>query len=210
MGDKSHKELIEKIHAMGLAFASKESEKKREIRLENNVFYYTPEEIYEIIADTLDVRSIQIKDFKLSVRSHNGLRRAGIVTLSDLLNVSIDYVKRIEGIGEKSCDEIISKVHSMGFLFVDERKKDLVEEKLDELSEEEIDEALEDAIEGLRITYAKLKAKQGKYERLLEELKDKIMPEEKKAIREAEIRKELEKIEKKKKEVKRSLEELTK
>lgn len=51
---------------------------------------------------------IYIEDLGLGARSYNGLRRAGVSTLSDLLALSLAEIKAIPNFGKKSVDEVLT------------------------------------------------------------------------------------------------------
>ncbi|MBQ8044457.1 MAG: hypothetical protein IJ272_10020 [Clostridia bacterium] len=50
-----------------------------------------------------------ISVLQLSVRTHNALSRAGITTVPDFLKLSIDDIKKIRHLGDRSIAEIIEK-----------------------------------------------------------------------------------------------------
>ena len=53
---------------------------------------------------------IQISSLELSVRSYNGLRRAGYTTLGQLSEISFDELANIQNLGKRSIEEIIAKL----------------------------------------------------------------------------------------------------
>lgn len=61
-----------------------------------------------------------IDDLDLSVRAYNCLKRAGILTLHDLVDKSENEMMKIRNLGKKSLKEVIDKVKSMGLSFRDE------------------------------------------------------------------------------------------
>ncbi len=61
-----------------------------------------------------------IDDLDLSVRAYNCLKRAGILTLHDLVDKSENEMMKIRNLGKKSLKEVIDKVKSMGLDFRDE------------------------------------------------------------------------------------------
>ena len=61
-----------------------------------------------------------IDDLDLSVRAYNCLKRAGILTLHDLVDKSENEMMKIRNLGKKSLKEVIDKVKSMGLTFRDE------------------------------------------------------------------------------------------
>ena len=58
-----------------------------------------------------------IDDLDLSVRAYNCLKRAGILTLHDLVEKSENEMMKIRNLGKKSLKEVIDKVKSMGLSF---------------------------------------------------------------------------------------------
>ena len=107
MGRKSLDEIIDKVHSLGYKF-------KFEIEPDQK-----QEKIEQKDISLLALDEIAISDLGLSVRSYNCLNRAGINDLSELLEnfESLDDLKRVRNLGRKSLDEIIDKVHSLGYKF---------------------------------------------------------------------------------------------
>jgi DNA-directed RNA polymerase subunit alpha len=58
-----------------------------------------------------------IDDLDLSVRAYNCLKRAGILTLHDLIDKSENEMMKIRNLGKKSLKEVIDKVKNMGLSF---------------------------------------------------------------------------------------------
>lgn len=60
--------------------------------------------------------TIPIDDLELSVRAYNCLKRAGINTIADLLDKSVEDLGKVRNLGKKSIDEIEEKLrnHPMG------------------------------------------------------------------------------------------------
>ena len=58
-----------------------------------------------------------IDDLDLSVRAYNCLKRAGILTLHDLVDKSENEMMKIRNLGKKSLKEVIDKVKDMGLSF---------------------------------------------------------------------------------------------
>ena len=56
-----------------------------------------------------------IEELDLSVRSFNCLKRAGINTVEDLINKSEDEMMKVRNLGRKSLEEVMAKLHSLGF-----------------------------------------------------------------------------------------------
>ena len=61
-----------------------------------------------------------IDDLDLSVRAYNCLKRAGILTLHDLVDKSENEMMKIRNLGKKSLKEVIDKGKSMGLSFSDD------------------------------------------------------------------------------------------
>ena len=61
-----------------------------------------------------------IDDLDLSVRAYNCLKRAGILTLHDLVDKTETEMMKIRNLGKKSLKEVMSKVKSMGLDFKSE------------------------------------------------------------------------------------------
>ncbi len=72
-------------------------------------------------------------------RINNALGRAGMYTIKDLVSKTRQNIKEIRGIGKDSFEDIIHKIHTLGFLFRDEvwKQKTTDKEVLD-ISVEEI------------------------------------------------------------------------
>ena len=58
-----------------------------------------------------------IEDLDFSVRAYNCLKRAGIHTLQDLVNMSENDMMKIRNLGKKSLKEVIDKIKDMGLRF---------------------------------------------------------------------------------------------
>ncbi len=65
----------------------------------------------------LKVLETSIDDLDLSVRAYNCLKRAGILTLHDLVDKSENEMQKIRNLGKKSLKEVIDKVKNMGLSF---------------------------------------------------------------------------------------------
>jgi len=61
------------------------------------------------------VLEMTIEELDLSVRSFNCLKRAGINTVEDLSNKTEEEMMKVRNLGIKSLEEVISKLHSLGF-----------------------------------------------------------------------------------------------
>ena len=60
-------------------------------------------------------RDVRIEDLDLSVRSNNGLKKAGIETLGQLGVKSITEISKIKNLGRKSIQEILVKLEEYGY-----------------------------------------------------------------------------------------------
>lgn len=61
-----------------------------------------------------------IEELDLSVRSFNCLKRAGINTVEDLVSKTEEEMMKVRNLGRKSLEEVIEKLHSLGFNLADE------------------------------------------------------------------------------------------
>lgn len=89
----------------------------------------------------IQVREIEIKNIKLSVRTLNCLRRAGIRTLGDLENFSVHDIERIRNVGPKIMIEIVNKAKEFGIVLRDDEKE--IEIETETKIETEKDDELE-------------------------------------------------------------------
>lgn len=64
-----------------------------------------------------NVMDIGVSNMDLSTRCQNGLKGAGIKTLSDITKKSMDEISLIRNMGKKSLDEISTKLESIGLKF---------------------------------------------------------------------------------------------
>lgn len=72
----------------------------------------------ELVATT-DMRNayseLKIEELQLSVRAYNGLKRAGINTVSELAKMSLAELEKIKNLGKVSLNEIVEKLRECGF-----------------------------------------------------------------------------------------------
>jgi len=61
--------------------------------------------------------SIIIEELNLSVRSQNGLEKANIKTIGELINRPFSDLKKIENLGDKSVSEIVEVIQNLGLAF---------------------------------------------------------------------------------------------
>ena len=73
--------------------------------------------ISKIDDPNVKILETSIDDLDLSVRAYNCLKRAGILTLHDLVDKSENEMMKIRNLGKKSLKEVMDKVKSMGLTF---------------------------------------------------------------------------------------------
>ncbi len=61
--------------------------------------------------------SMTIEELNLSVRSQNGLEKANIETVGELINRPFSALKQIENLGDKSVSEIVEAIQNLGLSF---------------------------------------------------------------------------------------------
>ena len=61
------------------------------------------------------ILEMTIEELDLSVRSFNCLKRAGINTVEDLTNKTEEEMMKVRNLGKKSLEEVINKLHSLGY-----------------------------------------------------------------------------------------------
>lgn len=69
---------------------------------------------------TQKMLDVSIDDLDFSVRAYNCLKRAGILTLRDLVDKTENDMMKIRNLGKKSLKEVIDKVKDMGLSFKSE------------------------------------------------------------------------------------------
>jgi DNA-directed RNA polymerase subunit alpha len=60
------------------------------------------------------VLEMTIEELDLSVRSFNCLKRAGIITVADLISTTEEEMMKVRNLGRKSFEEVIKKMNDMG------------------------------------------------------------------------------------------------
>ena len=58
----------------------------------------------------MEIREIPIEDIGLSVRAYNGLNRANVKTVGDMLGYDEEHLYHIRNMGKKSVDEVLQKI----------------------------------------------------------------------------------------------------
>ncbi|HZK85899.1 MAG TPA: DNA-directed RNA polymerase subunit alpha [Desulfosporosinus sp.] len=66
---------------------------------------------------TIKILDMEIEDFNLSVRTYNGLKRAGVNTLGDLTRKTVEEMTKMRNLGSKSFDEVELKLTELGLSF---------------------------------------------------------------------------------------------
>ena len=66
---------------------------------------------------SVKILETSIDDLDLSVRAYNCLKRAGILTLKNLVDKSENEMMKIRNLGKKSLKEVMDKVKDMGLNF---------------------------------------------------------------------------------------------
>lgn len=61
------------------------------------------------------VLEMTLEELDLSVRSFNCLKRAGVVTVEDLIKMTEEDMMKVRNLGRKSLEEVIHKIESLGF-----------------------------------------------------------------------------------------------
>lgn len=118
---------------------------------------------------------IPISDLELSTRAYRALIKGNYATLADVLNInSLSELVSIRQAGVKVIEEIMDKVHSLGyrFKFENEYDEDFVDDNETEESEEH--ENLKSAIRSLKATYKKYETSINACEALKEKLNNMV------------------------------------
>ncbi len=125
--EKVYEELLLEIETKGsmspdkaITYASKiliEHYKAFADIVEVSIDEFFEEEIEEVVEEEDNNLEISIEELNLSVRSENSLKREGIKTLNDLIDIPVSTLKSINNLGEKSIQEIIAVVKDMGYSF---------------------------------------------------------------------------------------------
>lgn len=89
----------------------------------------------------IDLRSIEIADMELSVRAYNCLKRAGIQTLGNLMDKTIDDMRNVRNLGRRAIEEVLVKMKEYGVCLADDNAEDVDE---DAIGTSEIDFGNED------------------------------------------------------------------
>ena len=61
------------------------------------------------------ILEMTLEDLDLSVRSFNCLKRAGVITVEDMIKLTEDDLMKVRNLGRKSLEEVLQKMESLGF-----------------------------------------------------------------------------------------------
>jgi DNA-directed RNA polymerase subunit alpha len=96
---------------------------------------------------TSEIYETPIENLDLSVRVFNSLKRAGIITVGEVLELlekGEDAIMSIRNFGEKSMDELVEKMTEKGYLETDEEEAEDDEEEAEVENDEETDDSAEE------------------------------------------------------------------
>lgn len=99
--------------------------KLKKSKLKDKYIINNENEFNELFREYKDIerRSIIIDQLDLFESTSNCLKREGILILNNLLEKDIQYIKTLNWIYPSQKEAIISKVHSLGYSFVDEKEE---------------------------------------------------------------------------------------
>jgi len=69
------------------------------------------------------ILELPIERLNLSLRAYFCLKNFSIHTINDLINYKTSDLYRVRNLGSKCYDEIINKIHELGFCFEDEKEE---------------------------------------------------------------------------------------
>ena len=116
IGKKAADKIVYKVHNEGFKFMN---EMNRE---EKNTFVKEIQD--KSLKEVIYIDDALIETLNLSMRSYNALTRANIICLSQLIDCTISELMRVRNLGDKSLQEVISKVHELGLFFKGESTLD--------------------------------------------------------------------------------------
>ena len=120
LGETGIVEIISRLIVWGLDFKRKDNDKD------------------EVIICCEHSKYLTIDAANFSVKTYNCLKKAGITTLGDLTNMRSKDLKNIRNLGQKSIDEIVSKLAEYGLSLNDEPISNLINSY--EITDEQLDE----------------------------------------------------------------------
>ena len=77
----------------------------------------------------VDIDKKTIGEIDLTVRAYNCLKRAGINTIGDLRKMTLEEIKQIRNLGNKSLDEIVQKMTDLGIILNIEKDDNYIEDE---------------------------------------------------------------------------------
>lgn len=151
LGPKVFEELMELMHSYGLKFVDEREKEQTKTIIENiEKTNGDDKQIFNLLLLPIEV-------IELSTRVYNCLKRQGITTLQDLVNLSTYDLIKIKGLGKNMADEIITKVSNYCLSFASVKTSEPVEEKNYDITyEEPVLQQIEKRKEELVIQYRKL------------------------------------------------------
>lgn len=179
IGVGSYNEIVEFINSFGYSFAdlNPENEMNSVISFNGYEFIYNKKELSEFIGRGAEL-IVSISNLELSPRAYNILRRLGIEKLGEILVYPEKELKK--NIGKKSLEEIINKVHSLGYqlnyeeaIVNFENDEEIICTEEVAAQEDEINEILEGTLKELQYAYKGLEERTQE----LKELRDKVWEE---------------------------------
>lgn len=66
------------------------------------------------------IKKMTIENLNLKKRTYNSLKRAGIKTVEEIINLSFKDLKGVSNLGNKCFEDLVDKIHSLNLLFKDE------------------------------------------------------------------------------------------
>ena len=66
------------------------------------------------------IKKMTIENLNLKKRTYNSLKRAGIKTVEEIINLSFKDLKEVRNLGNKCFEDLVDKIHSLNLLFKDE------------------------------------------------------------------------------------------
>lgn len=142
--------------------------KKESFSVESIDEYKEDEEIIDDDIDWSDIEEdepisdpteLSIEDVELSVRSYNCLKRAGIKTIGELCDMTMEDMMKVRNLGRKSLEEVLAKLHEYGLSLAESdnqsnnqeiyaRFKEIIREEGIEQAIEYLEEAVENGYTG--------------------------------------------------------------
>ena len=90
---------------------------------EQEKYFSEKKQVLNIYNKSLDLE-ISIENLELSARTYNAIARSGIKSVNNLISTPKESIKEIRNLGDSSYNELINKIHSLGFKFKDELEEE--------------------------------------------------------------------------------------